>query len=136
MPNSLLGILLLCAAGCAHAAEEIRLWHGMSGARGVELDRLIAKYNGSQKDYRVVSFFQGTYDEAMADEIQMRKGTRHSPHIVQVNDAGTADMLRSGAALALWQLMQQSGRSLDAKYLPTVSAYFSDASGRLLALPF
>jgi sn-glycerol 3-phosphate transport system substrate-binding protein len=136
MRKAFLAILLLCAAGLGHAAEEIRLWHGMSGALGTELDRLIANYNASQKDYRVVSFFQGTYDEVMADDIELRKATRQSPHIVQVNDAGTADMMRSGAALALWQLMQQSGRMLDAKYLPTVSAYFSDASGRLLALPF
>jgi hypothetical protein len=27
-------LLVLCAAGLAHAAEEIRLWHGMSGAAG------------------------------------------------------------------------------------------------------
>jgi sn-glycerol 3-phosphate transport system substrate-binding protein len=136
MPKAFLGILFLCAAGLCHAVEEIRLWHGMSGALGVELDRLVKRYNASQKDYRVVSFFQGTYDEVMADEIEMRKGTRRLPHIVQVNDAGTADMMRSGAALPLWQLMEQSRRPLEAKYLPAVSAYFSDAGGRLLALPF
>jgi sn-glycerol 3-phosphate transport system substrate-binding protein len=127
-------LFLLCAAGLAHAVEEIRLWHGMSGVLGTELDRLIAKYNASQKDYRVASFFQGPYDEVMADDIEVRKG--RSPHIVQVNDAGTGDMMRSGSALPLWQLAQQSGRPLDAKYLPAVSAYFSDADGRLLALPF
>jgi len=136
MLNTLLGIFLLCAAVSAQAVQEIRLWHAMSGARGIELDRLIRKYNASQKDYRVVSFFQGAYDEVMADDIQMRKGTSRSPHIVQVNDAGTADMMRSGSALPLWQLMQQWGRPLDAKYLPAVSAYFSDTEGRLLALPF
>jgi len=120
----------------AQAAQEIRLWHAMSGARGVELDRLIRKYNASQKNYRVVSFFQGTYDEVMADEIEIRKGTSRSPHIVQVSDAGTADMMRSGAALPLWQLMRQRGAPPGAKYLPAVSAYFSDTEGRLLALPF
>jgi sn-glycerol 3-phosphate transport system substrate-binding protein len=134
LPATLL--LLLCAAGSAHAVEEIRLWHGMSGASGAELDRLIAKYNASQKAYRVISFFQGTYDEVMAHDIEMRKGTSQSPHVVQVNDAGTADMLRSGSALALWQLMRQERWPLDAKYLPAVAAYFSDAEGRLLALPF
>jgi sn-glycerol 3-phosphate transport system substrate-binding protein len=136
MRKALLAILLLCAAGLAHAAEEIRLWHGMSGALGAELDRLVANYNASQKDYRVLSFFQGPYDEVMADDIELRKGTHRSPHIVQVNDAGTADMMRSGSARALWHLMQESGRPLEAKYLPPVSAYFSDAEGRLLALPF
>jgi sn-glycerol 3-phosphate transport system substrate-binding protein len=136
MRKALLAILLLCAAGLGHAAQDIRLWHGMSGALGAELDRLVANYNASQKDYRVLSFFQGPYDEVMADDIELRKGTQRSPHIVQVSDAGTADMMRSGSARALWQLMQESGRPLEAKYLPPVSAYVSDAEGRLLALPF
>ena len=136
MLRTLPAILILCAAGLAHSAVEIRLWHGMSGAPGTELDRLIARYNASQKDYRVVSYFQGPYDEVMAHDIELRKGTRRSPHIVQVQDAGTADMMRSSFARPLWQLMQESRRKLDAKYLPAVAAYFSDAEGRLLALPF
>jgi len=146
--SAFLPFLLLCAAGLASAAEEIRLWHGLSGAAGAELDRLVARYNASQKEYRVVSFFVGPYDEVLANDIELRKGTRRSPHIVQVQDAGTADMLRSGRARALWQLMQESRpkprqksrlkpqSAVEAQYLPAVAAYFSDAEGRLLALPF
>ena len=141
-------VLVLCAAGLAHPAEEIRLWHGMSGAAGAELDRLVARYNASQKDYRVVSYFQGPYDEVMANDIALRKGTRRSPHIVQVQDAGTADMMRSGLGRPLWQIVAESGRkprpksrrkpqpAVEANYLPAVAAYFSDAEGRLIALPF
>src|ERR1044072_8467028 len=84
----------------------------------------------------------------MANDIELRKGTRRSPHIVQVQDAATADMMRSGLARALWQLVAESGRKprpksrlkpqpvVEAKSLPAVAAYFSDAEGRLLALPF
>ncbi len=131
MRHALLAIFLLCAAGLAAAAEEIRLWHGMSGALGMELDRLVARYNASQKQYRVASFFQGPYDDVMADDIALRKGTRRAPHLVQVSDSGTAEILKSGAARPLWELLQ-----LDAKYLPAVSAHLSDPEGRLLALPF
>ena len=148
MLRTFTAIFLLCAAGLAQSAEEIRLWHGMAGAAGAELDRLVARYNASQKEYRVVSFFRGPYDEVLASDIELRRGTRRSPHIVQVQDAGTADMMRSGVARPLWQLVEESrpkprpkSRSkpkpaLEAKYLPTVAAYFSDAEGRLLALPF
>jgi sn-glycerol 3-phosphate transport system substrate-binding protein len=136
MLRTFTGILALCAAGLAHSALEIRLWHGMSGAAGAELDRVIARYNASQKQYRVASYFQGPYDDVMADDIAVRKGTRRSPHIVQVLDAATAEFLRSGFARPLWQVMQDARRKLDADYLPAVSAYFSDAEGRLLALPF
>jgi sn-glycerol 3-phosphate transport system substrate-binding protein len=134
MRNVLLAIVpivLLCAAERAAAAEEIRLWHGMSGVLGTELDRLVTKYNASQKQYRVVSFFQGPYDEVMADDIALRKGTRRAPHLVQVNESGTADMLKSGSARPLWELLEP-----DAKYLPAVSAHLSDPEGRLHALPF
>jgi sn-glycerol 3-phosphate transport system substrate-binding protein len=136
MRKAIVFIALLCAAAFGHAAEEIRLWHGMSGAPGVELDRLVASYNASQKDYRVVSFFQGAYDEVMGDEIALRKGTRRAPHIVQVSDAGTVDIIRSGSAVALWQLMEYAGQTLHTKYLPAVSAYVTDSQGHLLALPF
>jgi len=142
--TAILAISLLCAAGLAHpAAIEVRLWHGMSGAPAAELDRLIARYNASQKDYRVVSFFQGPYDEVMASDIELRRGTRRAPHIVQAQDGATADLMRSGFARPLWQLVpesrpkrRQSHQNADAKYLPAVAAYFSDAEGRLLALPF
>ena len=145
MLRAFLAIFLLCAAGLASpAAIEIRLWHGMSGAPAAELDRLIARYNASQKEFRVVSYFQGPYDDVMADDIKIRRGTRRAPHIVQVQDGATADMMRSGFARPLWQLAQEprpkrrqhSHKNADAKYLPAVAAYFSDARGRLLALPF
>jgi sn-glycerol 3-phosphate transport system substrate-binding protein len=107
----------------------------MTGTLGTELDKLVASFNASQNDYRVRSFFKGPYDEAYAAEIAARQGSRRSPHIVQVQDAGTADMLESGAARPLWRVMQDSGTP-DRKYVAAVSAYFSDAEGRLLALPF
>jgi sn-glycerol 3-phosphate transport system substrate-binding protein len=135
MRKAFLAVVLSCAAGLAHARQEIRLWHGMSGALGAELDRLVGRYNASQQRYRVLSYFQGPYDEAMAQEIR-RRGARRAPHVVQVNDAGTADMLRSRAARPLQEVMRQARRRLDAKYLPAVSAHFSDAEGRLLGLPF
>lgn len=136
MLRNFTAILVLCVAGLAQAAEEIRLWHGMSGAAGAELDRLLARYNASQKEYRVVSFFQGPYDEIMASDIELRRGTRRSPHIVQVQDAASADIMASGTARPLWQVMHEARRRLDADYLPAVAAYFSDDEGRLLALPF
>ena len=145
MLRAFFAIFLWCAAGLAYpAAIEIRLWHGMSGAPAAELDRLIVRYNASQKEFRVVSYFQGPYDDVMADDIKIRRGTRRSPHIVQVQDGATADVMRSGFARPLWQLVQesrpkrrqQSHQNADAKYLPAVAAYFSDTEGRLLALPF
>ena len=136
MKKALLAAFLLCAAALAHAADEVRLWHAMSGPLGAELDRLVARFNASQPHYRVVSFFQGPYDAVLADDLAVRRGTPQSPHIVQVQDAATAEMMRSGAALPLWQVLQEQPPAAQARYLPAVAAYFSDEQGRLLALPF
>jgi sn-glycerol 3-phosphate transport system substrate-binding protein len=136
MKKTLLAVLLACAASGASAADDIRLWHALSGPAGAALDQMVARFNASQKEYRVLTFFQGPYDEVMADEIEVRRQAGTAPHIVQVQDAGTADMLRSGAARPLWEVMQEAGQRLDARFLPAVAAYYSDADGRLLALPF
>ncbi|OGA65133.1 MAG: sn-glycerol-3-phosphate ABC transporter substrate-binding protein [Betaproteobacteria bacterium RIFCSPLOWO2_12_FULL_65_14] len=133
--KTLFALGLLCAAALAHGAEEIRFWHAMSGPLGAELDKLVARFNASQKEYRVVPVFQGTYSEVLASALAARRKGK-APHVVQVYEVGTADMIQSGAGRPLWQVMQESGQSLDAKYVPAVSAYFSDANGRLLALPF
>ena len=136
MKKTLLAVVLWCAAAAGHGAEEIRFWHAMSGPVGEEFDRLVARFNASQPQYRVVSSFQGPYDAVLADEIAVRKGTGGSPHIVQVQESATADMMRSGAARPLWQVLQESGQRLDARFLPAVATSFSDPEERLLALPF
>lgn len=135
MKKILLALGLLCVAALAHAAQEIRFWHAMSGPLGAELEKIVARFNASQKEYRVVPVFQGTYDEVLASTLAARK-KGNAPDIVQVYEVGTADMIHSGAARPLWQVMHEAGQSLDAKYVPAVSAYFSDSKGRLLALPF
>jgi len=55
-------VSLLC--GASALAADIRLWHSMNGARGAEFDRLVARFNASQKQFRVVATYKGAYDEA------------------------------------------------------------------------
>lgn len=135
MKKALFALLMLCAASLVQSAEEIRLWHSLTGTVGVELDRLIARFNASQSQYRVVSFLQGPYDAVMADDLAVRRGSANAPHLVQVQDTATADILRSGAARPLWRVMEEHGQS-QPRYLAAAAAYFSDGDGRLLALPF
>ncbi len=131
----LLALSLLCAAAAGQAAEEVRLWHSMNGARGAELDKLADKFNASQQEYKVVPAYKGPYDETLAAALAARK-SGGSPHIVQVYEVGTADVMANGAMRPLWQVMADAGVTLDTKYVPAVAGYFSDANGRLLALPF
>ena len=135
MSKFFLAVVLLCGAALAHAAEEVRLWHAMGGARGAELDKLVAQFNASQQEYKVVSAYKGPYDETLAAALAARKGAG-APHIVQVYEVGTAEVMANGVTRPLWQVMADAGISVDTKYVPAVAGYFSDANGKLLALPF
>ena len=129
-----LSLGLLCAASMAHAAEEIRFWHAMSGAAGAELDKLAEKFNASQSHYRVVPAYKGSYDQTLSAAMSAHKKPG-GPHIVQVDDVATADVIASKDVRPLWQVLSEAGEHLDTKYVPAVSGYFSDEKGRLLALP-
>jgi hypothetical protein len=59
---ALLALTLIC---CTASAAEIRVWHSMSGVRGTEFQRLVARFNASQKQFRVVATYKGAYDEAV-----------------------------------------------------------------------
>lgn len=51
--NLLLGMLLATMARLAAAAEPVDLWHSLDSAMAVQLERLAAEYNASQKAFRV-----------------------------------------------------------------------------------
>jgi sn-glycerol 3-phosphate transport system substrate-binding protein len=135
---AILAVVLVCAAAPARAQWEIRVWHAMSGAQGAELASFAERFNAAQQDYRVVLAYKGSYDETLAATLatQRRWSWTAPPHVVQVRETGTVEMLaRRGLTMPLWQILQDAGERLDG-YLPSVEAPFADADGRLLALPF
>ena len=77
----------------------------MEGVRGAELARLVAQFNASQKNYRVVAAYKGAYDEALVEAVTARN-TPRAPHIVQASDLGAAYLLeQEGLVRPLWQLL-------------------------------
>ena len=130
-------LLLACLASTARAQQEIHFWHALSGALGNELDTVVRGFNESQKDYRVVATHKGSYEDTMIGALAAQRiGT--GPHIVQVYEVGTGHMMAfRGAYVPAWLVMADAGESLDTKaFLPAVAGYFSDSTGKLLALPF
>src|SRR5688572_21412573 len=133
-----LACVLACACMPALAQWEIRVWHAMNGALGADFERLAARFNAAQTDYRVVLTYQGGYDETLASALSTRaRGSKTPPpHVVHIHETGSAEMLtRRGLVMPLWQVLEDAGERLDG-YLPAVEAPFADADGRLLALPF
>ncbi len=121
----------------AHAQTEIQWWHSMGGALGEALNGLAAKFNASQKDYKIVPTFKGSYPESMTAAIAaFRAG--NAPHMLQVFEVGTATMMAAkGAVVPVAKLMADAKEPFDPKaYLPTVTGYYTDLQGNMLSFPF
>jgi len=134
-------VVALASAGVfstgARAQTEIQWWHSMGGALGEELNNLATKFNGSQKEYKVVTTFKGSYPESMTAAIAaFRSG--NAPHLLQVFEVGTATMMAAkGAIVPVAKVMADSKEPFDPKaYLPTVTGYYSDLKGNMLSFPF
>jgi len=58
---------LLLAPLHAGAVDQIRLWHAVGGWPGVELEKLVARFNASQRDVRVATGYSGEAQAAVLD---------------------------------------------------------------------
>jgi sn-glycerol 3-phosphate transport system substrate-binding protein len=125
------------AALPAMAQTEIQWWHSMTGALGDQVAGFANGFNESQKDYKVVPVYKGSYPESMTAAIAAyRAGT--APHIVQVFEVGTATMMSAkGAIKPVYVLMKESGLKFDQKaYVSAVAGYYTDSKGNMLSMPF
>ena len=94
-------------------------------------------FNASQKDYKIVPTYKGTYDESMTASIAaFRAG--NAPHILQVFEVGTATMMAAkGAIVPVGQVLTDAGYKFDPKaYIPAVVGYYTAPNGQMLSFPF
>jgi len=140
-PFRMIGVAVLAvallAASAARAATELQFWHAMDGALGDSLTALVDRFNASQKDYRVVAVYKGTYDETLAAGTAAALAGQ-APHVLQVYEVGTANMMAGKrVAKPVYQLMRDAGEKLDAgAFVPAIASFYSDSKGNLLSLPF
>ena len=121
----------------AQAQTEIQWWHSMGGALGEWVNDLAKDFNASQKDYKVVPTFKGSYDESMTAAIAaFRAG--NAPHILQVFEVGTATMMASkNAIVPVGDVMKKAGVTFDPNaYVPAVAGYYTAPNGQMLSFPF
>jgi sn-glycerol 3-phosphate transport system substrate-binding protein len=127
----------LCAPLASQAQTEVQWWHAMSGPLGEWVNDLAKDFNASQKDYKVVPTFKGTYDESMTAAVAaFRSG--NAPHILQVYEVGTATMMAAkGAIKPVGEVMTEGGAKFDTKaYIPAVAGYYTAPNGQMLSFPF
>ncbi|MDQ2780907.1 MAG: sn-glycerol-3-phosphate ABC transporter substrate-binding protein UgpB [Pseudomonadota bacterium] len=129
--------LALAAGVPAHAQTEIQWWHSMTGGLNDWVVDLANGFNASQKEYKVVPTYKGTYDESMTAAIAaFRAG--NAPHIQQVFEVGTATMMAAkGAIVPVGKVLTDAGYKFDPKiYIPAVVGYYTAPNGQMLSFPF
>jgi sn-glycerol 3-phosphate transport system substrate-binding protein len=132
-----LAAALLALSAPAAAQTEIQWWHAMSGPLGEWVNDLARQFNESQKTYKVVPSYKGTYTESMTAAIAaFRAG--NAPHILQVFEVGTATMMASkGAIRPVGEVMKEGGAKFDPSvYISAVAGYYTAPNGQMLSFPF
>jgi sn-glycerol 3-phosphate transport system substrate-binding protein len=130
-------VALAFGASSAQAQTEIQWWHAMTGANNDVIEKLAKDFNDSQKEYKVVATYKGSYPDTMnAGIAAFRAG--NAPHIMQVFEVGTATMMSArGAIKPVQEMMKEAGENFDPKsYLPAIAGYYSTAKGEMLSFPF
>jgi sn-glycerol 3-phosphate transport system substrate-binding protein len=129
--------LALAAATPAYAVVELQWWHAMTGANNDIIVKLANEFNESQKDYKVVPTYKGSYPDTMNAGIAAFRAN-NAPHIMQVFEVGTATMMAAtGAVKPVHVLMKEAGEKFDPQaYLSAISGYYSTSKGEMLSFPF
>jgi sn-glycerol 3-phosphate transport system substrate-binding protein len=127
----------LLAALPAQAQTEIQFWHSMTAVNNEWVNDLAKEFNASQKDFKVVPTYKGSYADSMTAAVAaFRAG--NAPHIVQVFEVGTATMMASkGVVVPVGKIMADAGYKFDpAAYVPAVAGYYTAPNGQMLSFPF
>jgi sn-glycerol 3-phosphate transport system substrate-binding protein len=135
--SSVAAAAVLASAPMAWAQTEIQFWHAMGGNLGETVNEIAEGFNKSQSEYKVVPVYKGSYTETLTAAIAAFRA-KQAPHIVQVFEVGTANMMAAkGAIYPIYQLMADAKEPFDPKaYIGPVYGYYSTTDGKLLSMPF
>lgn len=129
-------ISILFLVQTASAEIQINFWHAMNGDLQKSLEDLVAKYNSSQKTYKVVPVNKGNYTEAINAAIAAYRGNKQ-PHLIQVFEVGTMTMMSSGVIVPIQDLMAEQNYKINwSDYIQPVLSYYKDKDGKLMSMPF
>ncbi|MEJ8839294.1 sn-glycerol-3-phosphate ABC transporter substrate-binding protein UgpB [Ramlibacter sp. AN1133] len=127
---------VLWGAASAQAQTEIQWWHSMTAVNGEWVNDLAAQFNASQKEYKVVPTYKGSYDVSFTAAVAAFRAGQ-APHILQVFEVGTATMMASkGVSIPVGQVMKDAGYKFDpSAYVPAVAGYYTAPNGQMLSFP-
>ena len=157
--TSLLAVLALVTAGCggssgsgndsgsgaqdapdasaldkASGVTKITFWHGMKGANGAAVDKLVKAFNAANSGkIEVTAVYQGDYDDTITKyKTSVQQG--NTPSVVQIYDIGSRFMIDSKQTVPVQKFADKDGYSLDS-IEPNIANYYS-IDGKLNSMPF
>lgn len=118
------------------APRTIEMWIGLTGVAQELLIQIGNDYNARNPEYRVNVSFRGQYPEQRAAAIAaFRAG--NPPHIMQMFDAGTGDMMSArNAVIPVSEVYRRAGLQFDPRaFIGPAFGYYSTPDGTLLSQP-
>lgn len=136
-------LLLLAACGGRSGTQpggvvEVVFWHAMGGPLGDVLeDTLIAEFNATHPDIRVVPVSMGNY-RALSQKIMAGVMAGEPPALAQAYETWTAQLIRGGAIVPLDSLLALDPAFRDSVWPDIYEVFRRDNTfeGRLYSLPF
>jgi len=135
----LAGLLAATTLGASPAFAEttkFEFWYGLSGDLSERVQDACKKFNESQADYEIVCTSQNGYDTTLQNTIAAYRAKKQ-PAITQIYDAGTLDLMLSGAFVPARKLMADNGYTIDwSNYFSGIANYYATSTGELNSFPF
>jgi len=127
-------VVLLVLVSIIGVSVRVDFWHAMSGERIEIIQGIADRFMEEHPDITVVPQYTGSYNETLNKLIAgVRSGT--APHIVQVYEIGTRQMVDGGIMLPVQDLIDQDPDFDSAVYLDSVLNYYR-MDGKLYSMPF
>ncbi|MDQ0454321.1 extracellular solute-binding protein [Rhizobium paknamense] len=124
--------LSLASAASVAKAADIEFWYGNTGLGEEAIQNACSAFNAAQSRDRVTCVGQGSYEVAMQKAIAAYRAKKN-PVLMQFFDAGTLDLMLSGAVEPVSEALPQVKWD---DYLPGARSYYQTAKGALLSQPY
>lgn len=121
------------AAPASTGSTEIIFWHATGGVNGELLEQMVEDFNTSQDKIKVVSQFQGRYEDALT-KLKSAMQSGDGPDVCQVYDVGTKFMIDSKVIVPMEDFLGDTGFN-KGDIEKNLLSYYS-ANDKLQAMPF
>jgi sn-glycerol 3-phosphate transport system substrate-binding protein len=118
----------------ATGVTKVTFWHGMKGANGEAVEKLVKAFNAQHTGkIEVSAVYQGDYDETITKyKTSVQQG--NTPSVVQIYDIGSRFMIDSKQTVPIQSFADKDGYTLDS-IEPNIANYYS-IDNKLNSMPF